>query len=152
VGDDVALTRIRGVQLLVDRIAARANRDEYFFVTGDFNATEDQWPIVYLKGGRCEPGTVCPNPTPTPAFRMLDAWREKHPSRGTGSRCRNNSTDNGTRIDYVFVWSPAAGDAPCASGNCAPFISSAEIADPAPMCPSDHRAVLAELMIPLADQ
>jgi endonuclease/exonuclease/phosphatase family metal-dependent hydrolase len=151
---DAELSRTRSVELLVSRIASRPNPTEYFFVIGDFNATENAWPISYLKGARCAPTAIaCPSPPPAPEFRMLDAFRLANPSSDMGTRC-NTGGGTGNRIDYIFVWNPVPINGLCdvRSGPCEPpHISEVRIeGNMGRLCASDHRPVVGKFMIPPA--
>jgi endonuclease/exonuclease/phosphatase family metal-dependent hydrolase len=87
--------REKGVRLIMERIAERTHQDP-FFLTGDFNAGEDNPAIGYLKGA----GTF-EEPTPIP---VVDSFRILHPDEkvvGTGHWFSGNV--DGPKIDYIFV-------------------------------------------------
>jgi endonuclease/exonuclease/phosphatase family metal-dependent hydrolase len=141
--DDAALSRSKSVELLVERIADREHPTEYFMVTGDFNATDNQQPIKFMVGE-----------TPQPLLRTIDAWRAKNEGEG-GTRCRNNGTADGDRIDYIFIWNPVptAGLCDASSGLCEPpGITQARTFRWGPSCASDHRATIATFTIRLGGE
>jgi endonuclease/exonuclease/phosphatase family metal-dependent hydrolase len=137
--DDPGLARLKSAELLVQRIAGRFHADEYFFAIGDLNQPPGDWPLQYLLGGRCAPSTSCAVPPPVPEFRMIDAWETRHPADDAGTRCNATTGGDGPRVDYVLVWNPA----PLA----APAISDAQIAEWGSVCPSDHRPVVATVIM-----
>lgn len=154
---DGELARARSVELLAQRIAARSNPSEHFIVTGDFNATEDSWPIKYLlRTMLCYTGVPCAN-APIDV-KMIDVWRKVNTGPG-GTKCGNDNsgrktTSDGNRIDYIFAWDPT-GNAMCATNpsSCAvPEVNSAQAFVWGPSCASDHRATIAELVLPLGGE
>ncbi len=153
---DPYLARWRSVLLLTDTINER-DHDDYFIITGDFNATEDAAPIRYLTGGACIPpngdGRVCAiSPVP-----VIDAFRELHPESQSGTVCSNKDESTGkNRIDYIFVWrgprDTPSGRSLFASytGGHGPDLMEAEIVGKIlGQCSSDHRAVRAVFGLPL---
>lgn len=151
---NAALSRSKSVELLVERIAERQHPTEYFMVTGDFNATENQQPIRFLLGETGCAGDVCAAPPPEPLLRTIDAWRAKNDGEG-GTRCRNNGPEDGDRIDYIFIWNPVPTAGLCnpSSGLCEPpEITHARTFRWGPSCASDHRATIATFMIPLGGE
>ncbi len=139
--DDPGLARFKSAELLVERIAARANGDTPFIVTGDLNTGPGSWPLRYLLGDRCESGEPCTASDPEP--RMMDAWESRHPGvSGPGTRCDAVTGAEGQRIDHVLVWDP-----PMQAGTPA-LILSAEIVGWDSGCPSDHRPVAARIVLP----
>lgn len=137
--DDPGLARLKSAELLVQRIAGRAHADEYFFAIGDLNQPPGDWPFRYILGSRCAPSASCAVPPPVPEFQMIDAWGTRHPADDAGTRCNATTGGDGPRVDYVLVWNPA----PLA----APEIAEARIAEWGTVCPSDHRPVVATIII-----
>jgi endonuclease/exonuclease/phosphatase family metal-dependent hydrolase len=156
-----AASREMSVRLLAQRIAERNHRSEHILVTGDFNAEEFAFPIRYLKGEVACREDPCPVPSALSPVRLIDAWREIHPSGPGGTRCRNQSdgrvwpdTDGG-RIDYTFAWNPVPASGVCdvLAGACVPpRVVDAEAILPASSCPSDHRATTATVILPLGGE
>jgi endonuclease/exonuclease/phosphatase family metal-dependent hydrolase len=146
-------SRRKSALLLAERIAERAHPLEYFFVTGDFNAGEEDFPIRYLTGNAAAcSGIVCSSPPPFTPVKMIDSWRSQNSGEG-GTRCRNNGTGDGSRIDYIFVWNPvpSAGLCDASSGLCdPPGVTLSETVRWGSSCASDHRAVFSSFLIPLA--
>lgn len=124
-GSGGSVSRDRSVRMLAERIASREHQNEPFVLTGDFNAMESDFPIVFLT-----------SPTSGSPVRAIDSWRAK-PSGTAGTRCSNiPGADSGLRIDYIF--------AGCAQGRCAKVLEAAAIRH-GDSCASDHRAVAATL-------
>jgi endonuclease/exonuclease/phosphatase family metal-dependent hydrolase len=141
--EDPGLARFKSAELLVERIADRAHRDAPFLVTGDLNTGPGSWPLRYLIGGRCESGEPCPEPDAEP--RMIDVWESQHPGdTESGTRCDAVTGAEGQRVDHVLVWDPPVR----ASGR--PVILSADIVVRDDGCPSDHRPVVARVVLPVA--
>jgi endonuclease/exonuclease/phosphatase family metal-dependent hydrolase len=140
--------RLRGAILLAGTIMKRAHPDEPFIITGDFNDTENSSPLRYLKGEQ-----ACPFPEDTiahaifcpfwsPPLATLDTYREQHPSSTRGTRCRNDSNDTGTRIDFVLMHS---------AGSELPAVERADILRSDNWsCASDHWPTHADLSLPIA--
>ena len=155
-----ASSREMSVRLLAQRIADRHHPAEHFLVTGDFNAREFDFPIRYLKGEVACPQEPCPDPSAVAPVRMIDAWRNLHPTEPGGTQCFNWS--DGTvradmddpRIDYTFAWNPVpAGVCDALAGPCSPpRIVDAEAILPVSSCPSDHRATTATVILPLGGE
>lgn len=124
-GTGGSLSRDRSVRMLAQRIASRAYSSEPFVLTGDFNAIESDFPIVFL--------TSADSGSP---IRAVDSWRAK-PSGTRGTRCSNiPGADSGLRIDYILGG--------CARGRCAEVLEAAAIRH-GNSCASDHLAVAAVL-------
>jgi endonuclease/exonuclease/phosphatase family metal-dependent hydrolase len=88
-------SRERSTALLLERIDARARRDEPAIVTGDFNAGEDNPAATQLT--RVAEGATTP--------RFVDTFRVLHPAAtdvGTFTAFEFGRT-SGDKIDYVFV-------------------------------------------------
>jgi endonuclease/exonuclease/phosphatase family metal-dependent hydrolase len=137
--------------LLAEQIANRSHSSEYFFITGDFNAGDDEFPIEYLTRRRsgCT-SSVCSSPPPFTPVPAIDTWRKKHAGAG-GTKCSNTDTSDGKRIDYVFVWDPTQTEGFIDASSVLsepPTVDNAETIKWGPACPSDHRAVLAGVFIP----
>ena len=147
---DPELARSRSAELLVQRVAARSHASDHFFLLGDLNTAPGEWPLRYLLGSRCELSSDC---MVSPEFRAIDAWAARHPGvNDTGTRCNAVTGGSGARVDHVLVWDPApdAGSCDAGSGPCeAPTVLSADIVSGGPSCPSDHRPVIATLVLPL---
>ena len=140
---DGPTARFRGARLLVERIAARTRPDEFFFVTGDFNSTETDPPITYLRGVRCMAGASGCTTPPPPEFLAIDTWRAGNPAdTRTGSECSNTTAGDGDRIDYVFAWNPLGRE---------PRVLDARIVLHGNTCASDHRAVVVSAQMPASD-
>jgi endonuclease/exonuclease/phosphatase family metal-dependent hydrolase len=140
--NDGGLARFKSAELLATRIAARSYADEHFFLIGDLNSRADEWPVRYLLGSRCESSATCADPAPQPDFRLIDAWASQHPGdTGTGTRCNASTGADGERVDYVLVWDPASGGAP--------EVTESDVVQWGAGCPSDHRPVLATVVLPL---
>ncbi len=138
--NDPGLARLRSAELLVQRIVGRAHTEEYFFAIGDLNQPPEDWPLRYLLGSRCESSSACAVPPPAPEFLMIDTWASQHPGDSdAGTRCNAATGGDGPRVDYVLVWNPA----PLAP----PGISAADIAHSGSGCPSDHRPVVATVIM-----
>ena len=137
--DDPGRARFKSAELLVQRIANRSHTNEYFFAIGDLNQPPGDWPLMYLLGDRCASGVACAVPPPVPEFRMIDAWAAQHPGDDAGTRCNAATGGDGPRVDYVLVGNPAPLPAPS--------ISDAEIAPWGSGCPSDHRPVVATIIM-----
>jgi endonuclease/exonuclease/phosphatase family metal-dependent hydrolase len=156
-----APSREMSVRLLAQRIADRRYPAEHFLVTGDFNAEEFDFPIRYLRGEVACPQDPCPDPSALTPARVIDAWRNVHPSEPGGTRCRNwpdgtvAADTDGHRIDYTFAWNPVPASGVCDAlpGACAPpRVVDAEAILPASACPSDHRATTATVILPLGGE
>ena len=135
---DPGLARYKSAELLVQRIAGRAHSDEYFFAIGDLNQPPGDWPLRYLLGSRCESSSACPVPPPAPELRMIDTWASQH-TGDDGTRCNATTGGDGPRVDYVLVWNP--------SPLAAPGISDTDIAQWGSGCPSDHKPVVATVIM-----
>jgi endonuclease/exonuclease/phosphatase family metal-dependent hydrolase len=123
--DDGNLARFKSAELLAARIAARSYADEYFFLTGDLNSRADESPVRYLLD-----------------FGSIDVWASQHPGdTGTGTRCNASTGADGERVDHVLVWDPASGDQP--------EVTESDIVQWGSGCPSDHRPVMATVVLPL---
>jgi endonuclease/exonuclease/phosphatase family metal-dependent hydrolase len=116
----------------MQRVAARIAADP-FFVTGDFNAPEDNLTTHFMKG--LAPVGETANPLP-----LLDSFRVAHPNEpfatsGTMHLFAGNT--DGPKIDYVYV-EPTQG------------VLEAEIIhlNEAGSYPSDHFPVRATLTLP----
>lgn len=139
--DDAGLARFKSAEVLVRRISDRAHPDAPFFVTGDLNTAPGTWPLRYLLGSRCESGDPCLEPQPD--VRMTDAWAARHSGdTDAGTRCNAVTGAEGLRVDHVLVWdrAPDAGE----PAN----ILTADIVARDASCPSDHRPVAAEIVLP----
>ena len=91
--------RQRGAKQLMDRIAARKNKDVPVIVTGDLNCGERSPAIRYMKG---EPMTL-DEKVWEPPYKLVDSFREVHPD-ATDVGTFNSFKESGTsKIDYVFV-------------------------------------------------
>ncbi len=155
---DPDLARWRSVLLLTETINQRSH-DDYFIITGDFNATEDDTPIRYLTGGACIPQSSDVRVYASSPVPVFDAFRELHPQSQSGTVCSNKDESTGrNRIDYIFVWrgpqdtpsgsALSAGDAGCQG----PDLLEAEIVGKIlGKCASDHRAVRAVFGLPPRD-
>ncbi|MBN1124559.1 MAG: endonuclease/exonuclease/phosphatase family protein [Sedimentisphaerales bacterium] len=91
-------SREKSVVLLSRRIADREKKNEPFFLTGDFNAGEDNLAIQYLKGDAylAEVGT-------TPQI-MIDTFRVLHPNdKEVGTFNGFTGRKDGDKIDYIFT-------------------------------------------------
>jgi endonuclease/exonuclease/phosphatase family metal-dependent hydrolase len=67
---------------------------------------------------------------------VIDVWSYLFPNSNSGTTC-NNGTDNEKRIDYIFIH---------------PDISAEDMRlgeKISGICPSDHLAITADLLIPL---
>lgn len=155
-----APSREMSVRLLAQRIADRTY-PEHFLITGDFNSEELDFPIRYLRGEVACPQNPCPDPSALTPVRVIDAWRDLHPSEPGGTRCRNSSDGtvwadtDGHRIDYTLTWNPVPGSTVCDAlgGDCSPPpLVAAEAILPASSCPSDHRATTATVILPLGGE
>ena len=85
-----AEARLKGVQLIAQRIAAR-KEGLPFILTGDFNAAESSPPLQWLKS------TESPVP-------MVDTYRVLHPeARTVGTFNRFKRDQSGAKIDYILT-------------------------------------------------
>ncbi len=93
-------SRERSVELLTERIAARAFADPVI-VMGDFNAGEDNPAMRYLRGA---PGReTAPGGRAPASLRLVDTFRARHPTAevvGTFNAFRGDSL--GPKIDGIF--------------------------------------------------
>lgn len=90
-------SREKSAVLLASRIAARAETDAPFLVTGDFNATEGNLATRYLKGNARIDGALTPIP-------MRDTFRVLHPDAGNvGTAHGFGGGTGGNKIDYVYM-------------------------------------------------
>ena len=142
-GDDPELARVRSVLLLTERIKNRDPKDTYI-VTGDFNATPNEVPILFLTKGNSESISYCPASGVFACHElinfvpMIDTWATAHPNSTLGTRC-NGGSGAGKRIDYIFV-------AP--DGHVGDVVIGGKVTG---ICPSDHIPVTATLLIPLGE-
>jgi endonuclease/exonuclease/phosphatase family metal-dependent hydrolase len=87
--------RNNGIELIMKVIKERTHPDP-FILMGDFNASESNQVVAYLKGTGKLSGH-CP-------ILVVDSWRVLHPDEkvvATGSRFNGNL--DGPKIDYIFV-------------------------------------------------
>ena len=94
--------RQRGAKQLMDRVAARKNKDVPIVVMGDMNCGERSPAIRYMKG---EPMTLN-GQTWNPPYKLADTFREVHPDAtdvGTFNGFREPDRHGREKIDYVFV-------------------------------------------------
>jgi endonuclease/exonuclease/phosphatase family metal-dependent hydrolase len=87
--------RENGAQLIMKRIAERTHEDP-FILMGDFNASEDNSVIAYLKGTG--------NLADEPRIPLIDSWRVLHPAEKIActSSWFTGRLDGG-KIDYIFI-------------------------------------------------
>jgi endonuclease/exonuclease/phosphatase family metal-dependent hydrolase len=94
-------SRLRSIQMLTTRIAARKHRDP-FMVTGDFNSHESSAVLRYLRGGAIQDvdGVEMPaNPVP-----LVESFRVARPdATDVGTSHPFNGKTSGRKIDYVFT-------------------------------------------------
>lgn len=89
------LARVRGAQLLAQRIAGRKHADPVI-VTGDFNCGEKSEAIQYLQGLQGHA-----------PVKLVDSFRRAHPDAQTvGTFNGFQGTANGEKIDYIFATDP----------------------------------------------
>jgi len=127
-------SRERSAEFVADRIRKSGTVDP-FLILGDFNASETNPAIRYLKGEiprASEDGPSVPSPA------LVDTFRVRHPDAtdvGTFSGWRGRKT--GPKIDYVFAPSWVR-------------VLDASIVHEKKdgRCPSDHYPVSARLVIP----
>ncbi len=89
--------REESARFLIERIANRKHPEDPYILLGDFNAGENQAPILTLLG-KNEPSTR-PNEAP-----LVDTFRVLHPGAsdaGTGTKWIGKV--DGSKIDYVFA-------------------------------------------------
>jgi endonuclease/exonuclease/phosphatase family metal-dependent hydrolase len=87
--------RENGAQLIMKTIMARTQPDP-FILMGDFNASESNPVITYLKGD----GKLAEQ-SPIP---VVDSWRIMHPNeKVAGTSNRFNGYLGSSKIDYIFV-------------------------------------------------
>lgn len=117
-----------GSRLIAQRIKAR-KQNEPFVLTGDFNASEDNPAILFLKRGD-------PTDTEKPLL-MVDTFRQLHPDeKVVGTFHSFKGTRTNAKIDYIFVL-------PGTEVISAEIIHSPE----GKPCPSDHFPVTAKLRL-----
>ncbi len=95
------LARERGIELIARRMKERKHPDPAF-LTGDFNAGEDNTAVRYLKGDSPRASTTGPAPVDPP--KLVDTFRALHADQkvvGTFNGWRGKS--NGPKIDYIFA-------------------------------------------------
>lgn len=125
-------SREKSVQLLAKQISERKFSDPVF-VTGDFNAGEDNPAIVYFKGKQPltdSTGIEFQNPVP-----FVDTFRQLHPNAtevGTFNGFEGRQT--GDKIDFVF-----------APENIEILEAEINRRQPNGRCPSDHFPVSAKV-------
>ncbi len=118
-----AEARLKGIQLIAQRIAAR-KPEVPFVLTGDFNTAEDSLPIQYLKGKAHD--------SKTPVV-MVDAFRVLHPdAKEVGTFNRFQGDKRGAKIDYIMTTSSTK-----------VLAADIDFSMPAGRCISDHFAVTA---------
>ena len=146
-------SRMMSARLIAERIATRAAPTDYFFLLGDFNAPEEQFPTRYLTGRTTCSGPGAPRPPQRAPVRMVDVWRVLHSESG-GTRCSSDpAAAEGQRFDYILAWDPGpqvAIDNGAARTIAAPRVAGATVVRPRGSCASDHCAVVATVEIPLA--
>jgi endonuclease/exonuclease/phosphatase family metal-dependent hydrolase len=100
-------SREKSAVLLAKRMAARAHRADTVILTGDFNASEMNDAIRYLKGELpCVDEGEAPPPAAAepPPIVLVDTFRVLHPeAKDVGTFCGFRGTTDGPKIDYVFV-------------------------------------------------
>ena len=80
-------SRVRSAQLLVERVAAREHTDDPVFLTGDFNAGEDNEAIAVIREAE-----------------FIDTFRAVHPEEKVVVTTSGwNGRKEGNKIDYVFA-------------------------------------------------
>lgn len=130
--DDGELNRMKSVELIIDRIAARRKRSVPVILTGDFNDSPNSKPIRLVTESTVSyRGKDWTNPNP-----MVDSFRHENPNSTLGTKCSGGGP-SGSRIDYVFTWSTI-------------FLHDATIVSDyiGNTCPSDHAPITALLSIP----
>jgi endonuclease/exonuclease/phosphatase family metal-dependent hydrolase len=91
--------RERGIELIAKRMKARKSPDPTF-LTGDFNAGEDNAAVAFVKGEPPKAGTTRAADSP----RLVDSYRSIHAQEknaGTFNDWKGKTT--GDKIDYIFV-------------------------------------------------
>jgi len=91
--------RQRGAKQLMDRIAARKNKDVPVIVTGDLNNSERSPAIQYMKG---EPMTLDGQVWNSP-YKLVDTFREVHPDATDVGTFNGFKMPGNGKIDYIFV-------------------------------------------------
>jgi len=91
--------RQRGAKQLMDRIAARKNKDIPVVVMGDMNCGERSPAIRYMKG---DPMTLDEKEW-TPPYKLVDTFRVIHPDATEVGTFNGFRAPGKEKIDYVFV-------------------------------------------------
>ena len=91
--------RQRAAKQLMDRIAARKEKDVLVVVTGDMNSGERSPTIRYMKG---EQATLDGKEL-TPPFKLVDTFREVHPDATDVGTTNGFRAPGANKIDYIFV-------------------------------------------------
>ena len=91
--------RQRGAKQLMDRIAARKNKDVPVIVTGDMNCGERSPAIRFMKG---EPMTLDEKEWISP-YKLTDSFRSANPDATDVGTFNGFKEPGKSKIDYIFV-------------------------------------------------
>ena len=91
--------RQKGARLLMERIAARKNKDVPVVVTGDINSGERSVAVRYMKGE----SMTLDGQTLNPPYKLVDTFRAVHPDATDVGTFNGFRTPGREKIDYVFV-------------------------------------------------
>ena len=94
-------TQLMQAMVVDEFLASRRARGESVILTGDFNAYEYSWPMLYLCGKNIQ---VRDSVLPTAPLPLRDAWRETHPDAADSKTFHGwgNRWTPDHRIDYIL--------------------------------------------------
>ena len=93
------VARQRGASLLMERIAARNNKDVPVIVTGDINSGERSPSVRFMQGATM----VLDGVESTPPYKLVDTFRAVHPDAADVGTFNGFRTPGSDKIDYVFI-------------------------------------------------